>query len=107
MNREERLARNEALFREVNERIEEVKAPQDGEFEILCECGSRECTAVVSVSTPEYEALRADPTTFAVISGHEIADVEDVVRKAPGFNVVRKHAGESEIARKTDPRSSL
>jgi hypothetical protein len=106
MNREERLARNEALFREVNERIEEVKSGVVEEpIEFLCECGDDTCIEVVKLSTNQYEELRSDPTTFAVVPGHEIEDIEVVVSADAHFNVVRKHASESVIARKTDPRS--
>jgi hypothetical protein len=106
MNREERLARNEVLFREVNERIEEVKAREGGPIEFLCECGIETCIEVIRLSTSEYEELRSDPTTFAVVPGHEIEDIEVVVSEGDHFNVVRKHERESEIARTTDPRSS-
>jgi hypothetical protein len=105
MNREDRLARNEVLFREVNERIEEVKALEEGPTEFLCECGRETCTEVIRLSTNQYEELRSDPTTFAVIPGHEIDEIEVVVSASAHLNVVRKHASESAIARKTDPRS--
>lgn len=105
MNREDRLARNEVLFREVNERIEEVASTEDGMFEFLCECGLTECTEVVRMTAAEYEGVRADPTTFALVRGHEIEDIEDVVSETDRFNVVRKRPGERDIARLTDPRS--
>jgi hypothetical protein len=105
MNREQRLARNEVLFREVNERIEEVASADDGIFEFLCECGVTECTEVVRMTAAEYEAVRADPTTFALIPGHEIEDIEAIVSETDRFNVVRKHPGERDLARSTDPRS--
>jgi hypothetical protein len=106
MSREERLARNEVLFREVNERIKEVTtSPHDEATEFLCECGRDECRNVVPLSSEEYEALRADATTFAVLPGHEIEDVEHVVRRTDRFNVVRKHEEESGLARERDPRS--
>ncbi|HSK17167.1 MAG TPA: hypothetical protein VK915_13510 [Gaiellaceae bacterium] len=105
VSREERLARNEVLFREVNERIEEVKSPQDEATEFLCECGRRECTETIALTKAEYEAVRADATTFAVVPGHEIPDIETVVHRAGGYSVVRKDEDESEIAREHDPRS--
>jgi hypothetical protein len=106
MNREDRLARNEVLFREVNERIGEVAeaAGQDG-TEFLCECARAECKAVVELSREEYEAVRADPRTFAVARGHETLEIEDVVSEDERFTLVRKHEDQSEIARRTDPRS--
>jgi hypothetical protein len=105
VSREERLARNEALFREVNERIEEVKASESGTVEFLCECGVETCIEVIKLAPNEYEALRSDPTTFAVLRGHEIEDIEIVVSERDHFLVVRKQGNEGETARKMDPRS--
>jgi hypothetical protein len=43
---------------------------------------------------------------FAVLPGHAIPEVEDVVAEGDRFQVVRKHAGEGRIARATNPRES-
>jgi hypothetical protein len=105
VNREDRLARNETLFREVNERIEEIRSPEEDQIDFLCECGVEECKDAVRLTVVEYEKLRADPTTFAVVPGHSIEDIESVVVETERFHVVRKHPGEQDIARSTDPRS--
>jgi hypothetical protein len=101
------LARNEALFREVNERVEEISGGGAlDRIDFICECGDAECTEPVSLAAPEYEEIRADPVLFAVLPGHAIPEVEDVVAEGDRFQVVRKHAGEGRIARATDPRES-
>jgi hypothetical protein len=105
VNREDRLARNETLFREVNERIEEIRSPGEDQIEFLCECGVEECKDAVTLTVAEYEKLRADPTTFAVLPGHSIEDIESVVVETERFHVVRKHPRERDIARSSDPRS--
>jgi hypothetical protein len=52
-----------------------------------------------------YEALRSDSATFAVVSGHEMLDVEEIVERNKTYDVVRKRAGEAvKIAEATDPR---
>jgi hypothetical protein len=53
----------------------------------------------------EYEALRAEPTRFAVKPGHVLPDQERIVEERPGYAVVEKigHAGER--AAELDPRS--
>jgi hypothetical protein len=104
--RKDRLARNEALFREVNERVEAVgeRAGLDM-LDFICECGDANCTAAVSLTESEYEQVRADPVHFAVLPGHVLPEVEDVVFESDRFQVVRKHAEEQEIARATDPRA--
>ena len=106
-SREERLARNESLFREVNERIAEVNAAfdVDGRAEYLCECGRRHCTESVALTRREYEDVRADPTRFIVLPEHENPDVEVVVGSGKGYNVVEKVGEAAEEAIEQDPRS--
>jgi hypothetical protein len=103
--REERLGKNEAVFREVNERIREVTIiPAETQF--LCECADPSCTAPVSMTLSAYEGVRANPRHFLVVPGHELLEVEDVVEEHEAFTVVRKKAGDAaEIAIATDPRS--
>jgi hypothetical protein len=103
-DRRERLARNEAVFREVNERIEELT--REGQWlELLCECGNADCTEPVRLAISDYERVRQEPTDFLVASGHVIPEIETVVATGAGYEVVRKLAGEGLLARTTDPRS--
>ena len=105
-DRTDRLARNEAMFRSVNERVEEVVQPGPTEpIDFLCECGDTECVEKISLTRAEYESIRTDGAQFVVVAGHEIPAIESVVRRADRFLVVRKHPGEAEIALETDPRS--
>jgi hypothetical protein len=108
--RKQRLARNEAVFREVNERIEELTSGGDwfGEgksLELLCECGNRDCAEPLSLSISDYERVRQEPTDLLVARGHAIPEIEKVIETGPTFEVVRKIPGEGGIARETDPRS--
>jgi aerobic-type carbon monoxide dehydrogenase small subunit (CoxS/CutS family) len=105
VNREDRLARNETLFREVNERIEQIRSDQEETIDFLCECGNTECKDAIVLNVAEYEHVRAAPTTFAVAPGHSIDEIEDVISKTERFHVVQKHPEEQHIARATDPRS--
>jgi hypothetical protein len=106
--RERRIGLNESVFREVNERIEaaaESFGLADQSLSLVCECGDATCVAQISMTRAEYEALRADPTHFAVAPGHEIDDVEEVVERRKGYDVIRKNeAGPADVARETDPR---
>ena len=110
---DERIARvgqNEAIFREVNERIDDLNrgmaAVSDGMLHIVCECGSRDCVEQLAVTPDDYEQVRKDPTHFIVKRGHEIPDTEDTVAERDSFLVVRKRPGlAQDIAKKTDPRS--
>jgi hypothetical protein len=103
--RKYQIARNEVLFREVNERVQEVsedRATVTTDF--VCECGDAACTDTIPLRDEEYELVRADPLLFAVVPGHEILDVEEVVAKNQRFNVVRKYIAEAVVAQETDPR---
>lgn len=102
--RKDRIARNEALFREVNERVKDL-VPSEGGIEFICECGYEECIERVSLTADEYERVRSDPVEFFVKPGHEIPDVEEVVESHDRFLLVRKHVEERDIAQQTDPRA--
>jgi hypothetical protein len=107
--RAERIGLNEALFREVNERIEDVAETLQSDpetLDILCECGSAQCMERITLRRSDYETLRGDPHLFAVHPGHDEPTVEEVVSHHEGYDVVRKHVGAAEkIAEETDPRS--
>ena len=110
-DRPRRIALNEALFREVNERIAELNETFAGEtLEVLCECADRDCTAVLRMTLAEYEAVRASPHTFAIVSGHEDEPTETVVTgevcEADGrFAVVRKRPAHQPVTEASDPRA--
>lgn len=100
------IGRRQALFREVNERIDELAESFDlrDEVPILCECASTGCNERIVLTQTEYENLRRIPTHFAVLPGHDIPAVERVIEQNPRFIVVEKF-GESAIAAiKLDPR---
>lgn len=107
--REARLAKNEALFRGVNEKVKDVKEdlPEVGPdtmVEFICECGSDDCVEQVPLTLAEYERIRAVSTHFLLKPGHEILDVESVVDREGRYIVVEKDEEEARIARATDPR---
>jgi hypothetical protein len=109
-DRARRIGRNEAIFREVNEQIEQLNerfhAVGADVLQLVCECGSLECVEQLTVPLGVYEGARADPALFVVKPGHEIPDVEQVVEREEEYFVVRKHpGGPEELARETDPRS--
>jgi hypothetical protein len=110
--REERLGANEALFREVNERVAEVAEQfiageiPDSRVDFNCECGNTDCTEQIAMTVVEYEAVRAEPTHFAVTPGHAVLEIERVVERHPNYLVVEKQDPDAEeVARETDPRT--
>jgi hypothetical protein len=109
-DRERRIVLNESLFREVNERVKglnETFASVTNVMEVVCECGSRNCADRFTMPPDEYEALRSNPDHFAIVPGHEIADVERIVSRCGDYDVVEKLPGEAQrVAQATDTRSS-
>jgi hypothetical protein len=108
--RRKRVGRNEALFRAVNEQIEDLTATfqvTTDEFEIVCECANIACSEQLTVSAAEYERVRSDPTLFILVPGHEDASSEAVVEEDQGdYLVVRKHpGGPADLAAETAPDS--
>ena len=105
--REERLSRNEVLFREVNERIEGTQSSQSvgGYSDFLCECGDKDCVEQIPLTPAEYQDIRSEPTQFFVRPGHEVPDIERVVQAGDRFLVVRKQEEAAVFAEEHDPRS--
>ena len=106
----ERIAKNEALFRDVNERVREIDErqafqPEDGYSDYLCECGDAQCMAKLPLTPAEYEQVRAQPTQFVLLHGHERPEVERVVWSTDRFVVAQKVVGEKQVALETDPRA--
>ncbi len=97
---EERLALNEALFRETNERLEERVRLFVGDeelFGITCECASLDCTDRITLSMEEYAVVRSDPAQFVVRPGHTIGEIEEVVMRNDRFEIVRKRGWAADI----------
>lgn len=69
-----RAARNQSLYREVNERIKELNERFDEASglgaEWICECLDPECREEMQLSFGEYEQLRTHPNPFVVLPGH-------------------------------------
>lgn len=107
--RQSKIALNEALFREVNERLVDLNdalSNISGVMVIVCECGELGCIEQLTITESTYEQIRSNPTWFAVIPGHEIANMECLVSRHDGYDVVQKRAGTPAAeAKATDPRN--
>jgi hypothetical protein len=105
--REERIAKTESLFRDVNERIAEASERFDSDdLEVMCECGDADCAERLEVPVEEYEQVRDDATTFVLTPEHIKPDVETIVREGSGYAVVEKiDAGMRRIVRQLNPRA--
>ncbi len=106
--RARRIGLNEALFRKVNEEIESLTDAFGAQstMSVICECGDGHCMERIEISLADYERVRSDPRLFVILPGHEIPDVESIVERMAGWEVVRKHNGTAvQVAEGTDPRS--
>jgi hypothetical protein len=107
--RARRVGLNEALFRQVNEQIEELNRTFGADvpaMAVICECADGGCTERMEVPVAEYEAVRRDPRRYLVVPGHETPEFESVVESRDDWLVVEKE-GEVpvELSEETDPRS--
>jgi hypothetical protein len=102
---EERAARNEALFRDVNEEIRDVDRRFGGAAasEFVCECANGACIERLPVPLDVYTAVRSEPTRFIVAPGHENSELEGVVERHDRFFVVEKFGTAGRIAERLDP----
>jgi hypothetical protein len=103
---QERLGRNEAVFRQINEGIERGQWPgeESAQVRFRCECAQLGCNELLEASVNEYEKVRAHGRRFLVVPGHERPAVEVVVETRPGHLVVEKRGQAGETAAETDPR---
>ena len=103
-----RIARTEALFRDVNERIAETTHRFDSpDAEFVCECADPKCTDRVHATLDDYEHARADGARFLLSPGHEDTRVERVVRSRGRYRIVEKFEHSiAAVVRRLDPRAA-
>ena len=99
--REIRAARNQVMFRAVNEKIRELNetfAVVTDTFTIACECSDPYCVATVEVEPDDYKAIRANPRQFAVLPGHADTAIEHVVTETERYHVAEKRGKAAAVA---------
>jgi len=109
-DRHQRAARNQSLFREVNEQIESLSRGSSSTFhEFSCECADQGCIESVPLTLEEYESVRRNPTHFLVRPGHVYSEIERVVEtdgQGLRFEVVEKQGEAGKVAVQLDSRPS-
>ena len=102
----ERIAKTEALFRNVNEGIREACDRLETEVaDFICECGEATCTEHIRVPLDEYERVREHATRFVVRPGHVKGPIERVVEGGRHYTVIEKlDRIAARIARRLNPR---
>ncbi len=104
---EERLARNEAIFREVNEAIMSGSWPgeDDARGAFRCECAHLGCNELIDLSVHEYERVRTSADLFVLAPGHERPEIEAVIEDHGHYLIVEKRGLGRRVAQTTDPRT--
>src|SRR5687768_4433676 len=72
-----RLTKNEALFREINERVRALNdfGAHAERFSVVCECGQDTCGDVIQVDSDFYESVRGQSDRFIVVDGHVLPEI--------------------------------
>jgi len=106
-SREERMAKNEAASREINEEVERAHQtdPPGMHIQMSCECALKTCGRAITITVDEYRHVRMDPRQFAVVPEHFIGNIEWIVYENDRFAVVAKREGmTADVARDENPR---
>jgi hypothetical protein len=105
---EERVAHNQATFREANERINVAAAVYDVDMPVpfICECADPACSEVVRLPLSQYEEIRADSRHFLNVPGHQAAagQAAVVVKERETYVIARKIGHAGEVAEALDER---
>ncbi|MES2970992.1 MAG: hypothetical protein V4702_01570 [Patescibacteria group bacterium] len=102
----QKLAENEAVFRESNERVHktlknlQAKAKEEdhtnrilkenSSLHFFCECSDENCRERIVMKQNTYEKLHKDRDQFIIIPGHQVVSIEKTVIKKPKYAVVKK-----------------
>src|SRR4051794_17851320 len=93
-----RIALNEATYRNVNEAMR-ADGPEHA-ITFVCECARLGCNELIRLSRAEYERVRSNAQRFAIVPGHDVPGVEDVVER------LRRLRGHREARRRRRRASS-
>jgi hypothetical protein len=100
-----RCARTQALMREINEQIHNLRTPAGPEqCELVCECARDDCLRPILVERADYETVRRFPSRFITSPGHDDLDFERVVEDHGAYVVVEKIGAGASTAIQLDPR---
>ena len=98
----ERIGRNDAIFRQANERINAFADAQqpDEPAPFICECADSKCQEVVFIPLAEYAAIREGPRLFWNVPGHEASSQgwAQVIESHDSYVVVEKIGPAGEVA---------
>ena len=83
-----RLEHNEAVFRAINDELDDASSGRPRQY--ICECADAMCTETIGLTRSEYRAIRDEADRYVLVPGHELPELEEVVRREPDHLVVDK-----------------
>lgn len=104
--REVRAARNQSMFRAVNEKmraLNETFAVLTDTFAVACECYDTGCLETIDIRAEDYFKVRAEPRRFVVRPGHLLPELEHVAQESDRYVVVEKTDAAGDVAELLDP----
>ena len=100
------LAENEMVFRGYNEKVQQGfdelnrLATQEGKGDLsfshdepllfYCECSDENCDKRIMLKPSTYAQIHERRDRFVVIEGHDLPEIERVIRRMPGYSVIEK-----------------
>lgn len=100
------MAENQVVFRKANEQLKIIITelneipPERGVvrdtfdksevYQFYCECSDEKCRERVELSYDQYEKFHARNDTFVITNGHEVDEIEDIVKKTRHYSIVQK-----------------
>lgn len=108
--RARKFAMNQSAFRAANERLRRAAAShrfrQTDRVPFICECADERCREIVMLALSDYEHIRAHPTWFLLVAGHEEEDIglERIIDAEHGYAVVEKVGTAGKEAARLHPR---
>jgi hypothetical protein len=104
----DRVVKNDATFRDANERIygSAVEYQVTEAIPFLCECADPACTAIIRMSADEYIRIRGDTQLFFGAPGHAepFFGSLQVAEQHPTYDVFVMVGRAAEIALQLDRR---
>lgn len=113
---ERRLAENEVLFRQYNERVQkgfddlQKIANEDGQTPHLhnddiplyfyCECSDENCHERIQLKSSRYNEIHQNRRRFIIKCGHETQTIEKIIEKEPNFCIIEKYEEPPKSAKK-------
>ena len=109
---ERRQIENEMIFRRVNEKVGDdlgaldAQHIEEGHLDLIrdvdlnldfkCECSDEDCDRRIPMLLTEYQDIHTNRDTFIVLPNHQVESIETILKKTPGYTIVKKNNSTAE-----------